>query len=252
MNQLGKTIVIWMFCIVSIPIITLEVTAETNKKMTFVFGRPKAHPITQELIRVYSEALNRLNIHFSYLDVPNKRACEYVNSGRVDGDLGRVYNFNDTYTNTVRVEESNNSVIFAAYSNQQGLSVDGWQSLGEERHKIECRRGEMICIENVSKFVPLDQLTQVDKLDQAVRKLFLGRTDIFIQSEPVMTSYLGSDEFLTISRGKKIYKIGIMGKITGHAFLHKKHADLAPKLSKILSEMKAEGLLNNLVDITMP
>jgi hypothetical protein len=90
---------------------TLSTRAETGEgpllRLTFTFNRPRDHRITQWLILIYTEALNRMSIEFVFKDLPSKRASAYSNEGKVDGELSRVYDYNTTYPNLIRVEEHN-------------------------------------------------------------------------------------------------------------------------------------------------
>lgn len=67
-----------------------------------------------------------------------------------------------------------------------------------------------------------------------------------------MESYLNSQEYQqinnTIGQNHTIYNIALLEQSTSHALLHKSHRILAPKLSKVLGEMKAVGLFQQYRD----
>ncbi len=90
----------------------------------------------------------------------------------------------------------------------------------------------------LSKVVPPERLSFVPTIEQALKKLRAGRTDIFVYVEPLVLSVLRSAEF----QDAGIQMVGMMEEFALYPFLHKKHADLAPKLAEALKQMKAEGL----------
>lgn len=51
--------------------------------------------------------------------------------------------------------------------------------------------------------------------------------------------FLYSDEF----KNAGLINVGVLDEFAGHAFLHKKHADLPEKLATVLRQMKKEGHL---------
>ena len=229
-------------------IATAESGAQAEpKRMTFVFARPQDHSMTQGLIRVYTEALKRLGIELAYVDVPAKRGVYLLNAGLVDGDLGRLYDYSDSCSNVVRIEEPNNTVRLAVYSAKPDIWLNGWESLKGTKYKVECQRGAMICVDNVSRIVPQDQFSEINTINQGVSRLLIGRTDLFIQTETVMDHFLETKGFTTVHAGQKIYKVGIMVDMSGHGYLHKKHSDLAPRVSGALRQMKSEGIFEELL-----
>ena len=64
--------------------------------------------------------------------------------------------------------------------------------------------------------------------------------------------YLASQAFQYLQQGtvpgKTVHKVGTMEEVLTYAWLYKAHAVLAPQLSDILREMKAEGLFEEYRD----
>ncbi len=236
-----------LVCLLGIAVAT---SADTNapSQLTFVYTRPKDHPVTQWLILIYTEALKRMNIEFVFIEVPPRRASAYSNAGRVDGELGRVYNYNTRFPNLIRVEEHNHFVTFLAFATDPAIALDRWESLKDTNYRVEYRRGLKKAAEQLPLVVPSNRLSSVDTLEQAIRKLLSGRTDVFIDVGDMVLNYLSSQAFQDVcqemgqEKGKRIHPVGLMEQTTGHAWLHERHRELAPRLAAVLREMKAEGL----------
>lgn len=212
------------------------------KKLRFVASRPREHTMTRGLILAYTEVFRRLGIEFEFVDVPAKRASNYSNEGKVDGEISRVYDYNDKYSNLVRVDESNHSIRYFAFAIDPNISLDGWDSLARTDYRVDCRSGVYICQDNVSRVVPSDRFTEVNTDHQAIKRLVARRADIFVENERTILNYFDSKEFHTLSQMGPVYRVGIMGETTAHMFLHTKYAEIAPRIAEVIREMKQEGL----------
>lgn len=205
-------------------------------KLVFVSPRFADDPLVGQLSEVYSKILKQMGVGFEYMDLPAKRAGIASNSGEVDGELTRVYSYNDKFTNLIRVEEANHQIEFAAYTITPGLSFDGWESL--KGYSIDCRRGIKMCVENVSG---VTQMYEANTVEQLVMRLKNGYSDAIVQNAEHFDALLKSPGFVRLDREKAVRKAGVMDRITAHAFLHKKHRALAPLISQRLKAMKQSG-----------
>ena len=83
-----------------------------------------------------------------------------------------------------------------------------------------------------------------------MKKLIIGRTDIYVDVEDTVAvnlRWLNPIHFNSSS----VYKAGIMAKSTLHMFLHKKNAELVPKITAVLKTIKKEGLIEQYKQIAM-
>lgn len=208
---------------------------QSPSKLTFVYLRSQDHAVTQWLILIYREAFRRLDIQFEFKDIPAKRASIYANSGLVDGELSRVYDYNSVYSNLVRVEEHNYYVRFSAFSANPLPRITGWDNLAGKNYRVVYVKGVKRCAEILPQYIPSDHLESVNEISQGIKMVLGGRADIFIGVEGRIVENMKSMK-------QTIHKVGLMEQTTGHAWLYKKHASLAPLLSKVLFQMKEEGL----------
>ncbi|MCG8636735.1 MAG: hypothetical protein MI863_23075 [Desulfobacterales bacterium] len=206
------------------------------EKLVFVSPRFADDPLVEQLSEVYSKILEQLGFEFEYRDLPAGRASLASDSGKVDGELTRVHSYNNKFTNLVRIEEPNHQIEFAAYTVNPNLSFNGWESL--KGYNIDCRRGIKMCVTNVSRVTNMHETNTVMQL---VMRLKSGYSDAFVQNAEYFDTYMTSDEFARLDKENEIRKAGLMQVITAHAFLHKKHRALVPRISGLLKEMKQTG-----------
>jgi hypothetical protein len=185
-----------------------------------------------------------MGIEFIFEEVPPARASDYSNKGAVDGELSRISGYNTTYTNLIKVEEPNYVVRFVAFAHESGIRLKGWESLRETNYRVEYRRGIALCERQLPLVIPATRLSVVTTIHQAIQKLLLQRTDLFIDVEGIVQEYLASEMFREISAERSIYQVGVMEAVSAHAFLHKRHQELASQLATVLRTMKQEGLFD--------
>lgn len=238
MNQ-KKTLILkcLLFSLYISVILPHAATGQDAKTLVFVSPRFADDPLVSQLSEVYSKILDQIGIGFEYKNLPTKRASIASDSGKVDGELTRVYSYNDKFTNLIRVEEANHRIEFAAYVIHPVLSFDGWESL--KGYRVDCRRGVKMCVDNVSKVTVMHETNTVEQL---VLRLLNGYTDVIVQNaEAFDYRRMRSDSFSLFDPEKKIRKAGVMQTITAHAFLHKRHQALVPQISQLLKKMKESG-----------
>ncbi len=200
----------------------------------------------QWLGRVYNEAFRRLGYEFILVGYPSQRAIVMGDRGEVDGQVERNHDFNLDHPNLVRVEEPTNREAYSAYAARPNMVLQGWEGLQASEHGVVSRRGVGKSVEALSQMVPRERLTYVERPEQALHLLILGRAEFYVDFEPLI------EEALRHLRKKEpqtyggIYKAGEMAFTSHHAFLHNRHADLAKKLAPVLREMKREGLFEKL------
>ena len=223
-----------------------ETTDSLPSQLTLAYHRPKEQPITQWLTLMYTEAFRRLGIQLIVSILPSPRAGTYSNSGEVDGELARISDYNSKFPNLIKVDEPNFWVKFSAFATDPLIKITNWESLKKGHYQIGYLRGGKKVAEQLFKTIPADQLTAVHTLEQAHNMLIFGRVDIVVTFDIPMQSYLNLQDYQykddTTGHNQNIYNISDLEEITSHAWLYQSHRKLAPQLSNVLREMKAEGL----------
>ena len=205
--------------------------------------RKTTSPDVSFLIHIYTEAFKRIGKTLAYQYNPAKRATFYAISGKTDGELARVYNYNDDFPELIRVDEPLATIRFSAFTTSPQIKLNGWESLSGTPYRVEYIRGERLCEKNLTAFVNPGHLSTVSDWLHALKKLAAGRTDVVVSVEGSMLKALSMPGF----RGSGIHLAGVMEQQTVHAFFHEKYKDLSPQLSNALKDMKQEGAFEKIL-----
>jgi len=222
---------------------TAQTTSDEFRTRPFLLAinRPEGSLAYTYLNLIYSEVFKRLNMAFEIKYIPLKRGFENVASGKLDGETTRVFTYQDSHPTLIRVTESLYSTNVSAFAlSDVKLQLHGWNSLIGHHYKVEYPRGVYISELNLNKVVPPEHLSMIKTATQGIKKLLIGRTDIFIDDELVVYPLLDS---LKDFSANTVHKIGVMQPVPLYMYIHEKNKWLEPRLSEIIKEMKDENLM---------
>lgn len=192
---------------------------------------------------VYREAFSRLGYRLDYQGYPGGRAPLLAERGEVDGEIHRAAEYLHQTVNLIRVPEPHFQVSYVAYAVTPGLVVHGWKSLANQPQlSVEYRRGSKHAETMLKEVVSAEKLNNIATTEQGLRKLVVGRSDIFVEQALVLEPMLahlrqGNPQF------DNVYRAGLLESVDTYAYLYKEHAALARQLADTLRVMKQEGLI---------
>ncbi len=234
-----KSIIISTLLLASINLLVAEnAHAVNSKQIVMGFHQPIGNPIGDWLSTLYTEAFRRIGYKMIRKTYPSKRLTTLLNKGKIDGELGRVYSYGNNNSNIRRVNIPHWKSKFNAYATNQKIVLNGWQSLQNTDLRVEYPRGIKICELMLPRYVKAENLSTIERAEQGLKKLLVNRTDIFIYTENAVEELQKKPQF----KYSGLQKVGLMEKVTAHAYLHEKHHHLLPALEKSLKKMKEEGL----------
>ncbi len=191
---------------------------------------------------IYTEAFKRLGIPFQLDHYTLKRRSVQADDGSVDGEASRVYGYGATHPNLIRVEESVMDFNFALFTANPAVRVQQLEDLRSSANLlVEYRRGILMCENTLKPLVPPERISDVTTEEQGVKKLLAGRTDLYCDIDVFVLQLLHSPEFKNATNVRKVFDLG--KSVPTYPYLHRKHAELAPRLAAVLKKMKAEGLI---------
>ncbi|TXT39365.1 MAG: hypothetical protein FD135_2218 [Comamonadaceae bacterium] len=208
----------------------------------FVFGAngvPQAFGVRWGTL-ILSEAFRRLGIPMQITHYPMARYSALLDSGEIDGDPARIYDYGAAHPNLIRVEESIIDMGFVLYAAKPTIQLQSLENLRGTNWVVEYQRGVLLCENKLKALVPEGQLDSISSGEQGLRKLLAGRTDVYCDLETSMRRYLNSPEF---KDNMRLHKVLHLATLPTYTYLHRKHAALAPRLAATLKQMKAEGLV---------
>lgn len=190
---------------------------------------------------IYTEAFRRLGVPVQFSMYSLARRAVLANEGRIDGEGARISAYADTHPELIRVDEPLMDFTFSLFTANPAVRVRRLENLPATPWQVEYRRGVLMCENRLKAFVPPERLSYITASEQGVKKLLAGRTDVYCDLEIYVALVLNAPEF---KGGTRVRKLLDIASVPTYPFLHKRYAELAPRLAATLKQMKAEGLLN--------
>lgn len=156
-------------------------------------------------------AYANMGVDASFLSLPGKRALEYSNSGKTDGEVFRIKTIDQKFTNLVRIPTPIMTFRGLAYSMKK-LAIDKWSDLKGLR--IGVVRGVIWSAKGTRG---LDAI-QLDTNESLLRKLVSGGLDVIVS-----TSFSLDKVIEKHGDDVEIYKSDPLTSFDVYHFLHQKH-----------------------------
>ena len=207
-------------------------------------------PYSRFLDILYKEAFSRLGYTFSHSIYPMKRTNFEVNSGRVDGACAWSQMDPEQlkkYPNLIQVKEPVWRASIHAYTRCAGIRINGRESLLQYKGTVIGHTRGVMTIEKLKRQLKGSGLRFHETLNtaQSIRMLASKRIDIFLDFSGAVAIALAKEEF----KGLDIINAGpVIPSLPLYPYLHKKHADLAAPLARVLKQMKTDGSVNRIID----
>jgi len=230
-----------VYVICSFLILMQPAMSAALEEVTFSGGAPLNEYQPSIIMPLLTEAFKRNGIGFQAKYHPSLRSLLYSNAGKMDGELHRVYDFHDVsngrYPNLMRIESHLLSVWLAAFTTRK-IKIETWRDL--QGYKVAYYRGRKNVEARLGGTLPPESILDTTTDKEAFRLLARGMADIVI-SESRQGKKLIADN----AQFGSIAEVAKMGETRIYAYLHKKHAKLAPRIAATLEKMKADGTFEN-------
>lgn len=168
--------------------------------------------------------------------IPSARALIQSSSGKVDGELQRIYKLADSYPTLIRVPTPFTYFEPAAFATNSKIKIQGWHSL--QNYKVAMVRGMKFAELGLKGF---KQVQQVTGSDQLFNMLSAGRADIIVSAR--------FNGLYQISRFN-LYKVKQLNPVLDrhqlYHYLHIKHKKLVPIIDAAIQAMSKSGELAKL------
>ncbi len=207
--------------------VTVRAEDRTPKRLTLA---GIATPEMDASLAVLREAYAELGISVAVERHPGDIALERSISGQLDGEVHRIDGPSERHPALVQVPIPINKFQVAVFSLDRFFVPDTWRDL--RGRKVGIVRG-ILASEQVVRELDVERVEDDDAL---FRALMEGRVDVVVA--PVVVARIWARE-----------KLGSEGLVLNQVFdafllyhyLHKRHAELVPRLSPILKKMLVDG-----------
>ncbi|GFK93569.1 hypothetical protein NNJEOMEG_01403 [Fundidesulfovibrio magnetotacticus] len=202
---------------------------------TLRIGATSAPPISQpdgngRLDRILDEAFRRAGLEARFVTLPSERSLREADAGMLDGDNNRVAGLEATYSNLVRVSESNMNYEFMAFAASSNVRVESWADL--ERLSV----GHIVGWKIVEENLRAASVTKVATAEELFRLLAGGRVDVVIYHR------LGGEHYVNTLGLQGVRPLEPPLAVRPmYLYLNRRHEALAEPLAQALRAMKADG-----------
>lgn len=190
---------------------------------------------------IYTEVFRRLDRPFQLESYALKRQGLQIEAGVIDGESNRAYGYGAAQPTLVRVEESILELVLALHTGHPTLRLQRLEDLASTELQVEFRRGILLCENALKPLVPAHRLSDVATTEQGVKKLLSQRTDVYCDFTVSLLMARHTPELAGASGVRTLIQVG--NPVLTYPYLHRKHAELAPRMAAVLKQMKAEGLI---------
>lgn len=181
--------------------------------------------------RLLAEVFARLEIELTIHGLPSERALREANSGRMDGEFGRIPRIGELYSNLVMVDEPLTDWNFQAFVRKGSEApssfgdlrdyhvayIDGWKFYEE---RVTETRSTTLTANETELFAILEA----------------GRIDVALYNRLRGLSWIARNPGTPVEIAPEPLEVRSM-----HLFLHEDHAELAPRISRELTRLKESG-----------
>lgn len=229
---------------ISIFIIFSSFTFAQNSDARPVFvmhsNQAQDSPTAVWLTSVYTELFRRIDVPVRFLFLPNQRANASAQTGEIDGQFTRIYEYERLFKDQLRINVPVVKLSTVAYARaaEPIYLTAGWSSFYDRKLRTDYVRGIVLSELNLTKWVKPDYLTASTDIHEGLMKLKHDRTDIFVHGNIAVEPYLQKDEYKN-----QIISAGLMDVTLLYPYIHAKHFDIAPHMERALAEIQNEGLL---------
>lgn len=184
----------------------------------------------------------RLGQAVELVRLPPERALYSLNNGLSDAELPRIAGLETTYPNIIRVDEPLLDYNFVAFIRGTSSDVCGeWDDLSG--HRVGYLVGWKIFEANVPRQASVSKLTKPPLL---FRMLEEGRIEAALYERYAGRDQIAKGGFPDLNECPTPLAVRPM-----YMYLNKGHAELVPRVSEVLRQMKADGTYDRIVKETL-
>ncbi len=190
---------------------------------------------------IYGEVFRRLDRPFQLESYVLKRQGLQIEAGVIDGESNRAYGYGASQPTLVRVEEPILELVLALHTGHPTLRLQRLEDLSSLELQVEYRRGILLCETALKPLVPAHRLSDVATTEQGVKKLLTQRTDAYCDFKVSLLMARHTPELAGATGVRTLIQVG--KPVPTYPYLHRRHAELAPRMAAVLKQMKAQGLI---------
>ena len=202
-----------------------------DQALTIVYPPEKNrfHDAAAEIVR---QGYAKLGISATFKVFPAERALFMSNAGKSDGELVRIEGIESKYPNLIRIPVSHVAADQMAFAVDRAFAVNGWQSLASR--KLAFHRGYKLAEQ---KTIGMNRYLTAS-VQNAFKMVEHGRAEIAIANR-----FTGLKTIADLGLKKIVMLQPPLQTDPLFHYLHKKHAPLVERITRVLLDMEAQGVM---------
>jgi len=212
---------------------SLAQATEPTKSITLSTVEDAVHQ--QISVEVLKQAYREIGYRIIIVRYPNVRSLLTADSGKVDGEVSRIWGIETNYKNLIPIPSPINQVDVVAFSKGKPVLNIGQLS----QSKLSCARGVKI-VESLAKDNNLNCYFS-SGFAQALRMLDRDRVDFALLPQVNGYAMIKDKQLINIQQASK----ALASEPLFH-YLHKKHADLVAPLDQTIQAMNHSGKIEEI------
>lgn len=201
-------------------------------------GHDPETPVAKWMSLVYEEVFRRLDIPMQIYFLPNKRGSMMTETGELDGQFGRIYEYQNLFEHQLRVNEATVTMNINSWvrADSELAFENGWDSLKDTDLRIEHVRGVVVSEKNLKPIIRKDLLSTSSYVSDGLEHLKFQLTDVFVHGDLGVYPHLLRSEYKNL-----IVPAGTLAQVNLYPYLHASHAELIPKMEQVIRDIKQDG-----------
>lgn len=180
---------------------------------------------------ILKEVFERIDIEIKIVQLPAERALVNANSGIDDGEAHRIVGIEKIFPNLIPVPVTWPKMRFVAFTMGEDFPTDNWSQLNSR--PVAFINGWKILEREITDN---GQVTLARDANQLFDLLTHGRVEVVIYDAWLGLAHLQENNI----QGVRILEPAFAERDL-YMYLHKKHADLVPRVEKSFRAVKADG-----------
>ena len=225
-----------LFKLAAYPLLSaMPLHAEERNRPLHISTLTRHDPATLIATNIVTEAYRRLNIAVQIDELPGERSLQSADYGTTDGELYRKAGMEVNYPNLIMIPVPLMNYEIVVFTRGARFVVNGWESL--RPYTIGFVKSIKVAEDNTRGM----KVEVAATLRSAFLKMSLGRSDVVVAnrlSGLAMLKELGAGDIKLLEPAITVFPV--------YHYLNKKHADLVPGISDILSKMQKDKTIERI------
>ena len=184
--------------------------------------------------QILKEAYQSLGINLTIKVQPASRGLVSANNGSIDGEVNRIPGLNEKFGNLLMVDVPVFFVNIVPISARSDIKIESWNDL--KKYKVGTMNGLKIAEKHLDPLMPYKKAPNFESLFSMLAKKRI---------EVAIAPYMDSLEHIKAKgHSFKVHEKSL-DQIKLFHYLHKKHKDLLPDITKSLKALEQNGRIQS-------